>query len=173
MTPTARDSMSPAQRLQPAPRAFSTAFGLLMVAAAEVQAHGLALVAAALAGVAVLAGLQFRPAATIAVLLTISVIVLSDPSPMYAALSGLCAAAYLVLRHAVGAPAVVTATQPTMIAAVGFTFAGVAASSFSPQLPWLPLLAPLAVFGIYALATRPFLAGRSWPTRTGSADYRR
>jgi hypothetical protein len=25
------------------------------------------------------------------------------------------------------------------------------------QLPWLPLLAPLAVFAIYLLATRPFL----------------
>jgi hypothetical protein len=173
MTPRGRESMSPAQRLQPAPRAFSTAFGLLMVAAAQVQAHGPALAAAALAVVAVVAGLQFRPAATIAVLLTISVMVLSNPSPMYAALSGLSAAAYLVLRHAAGPPAAVTATQPTMSAAVAFTFAGVAASSFSPQLPWLPLLAPLAVFGIYALATRPFLAGRSWRTRTGSPDYRR
>jgi hypothetical protein len=85
---------------------------------------------------------------------------------MFAALSGLSAASYLVLRHAVGAPAgFVTATAPTMIAAVVFSFAGVAATTFSLQLPWLPLLAPLAVFGIYALATRPFLGDyRSWPT---------
>jgi hypothetical protein len=143
---------------QPAPRAFSIGFGLLMAAAAEVQAHGFAFAAAALAVIAVLAGLQFRSAATLAVLLTISAIVLSDPSPMFAALSGLCAAAYLVLRHAVGPPAgVVTVTQPTMIAAVGFTVAGIVATSFTPHLPWLPLLAPLAVFGIYALAARPFL----------------
>ena len=77
-----------------------------------------------------------------------SAIVLSDPSPMFAALSGLSAAAYLVLRHAVGAPAgVVTATTPTMIAAVGFAFAGVVATSFAPRLPWSPLLAPVVVFG--------------------------
>jgi hypothetical protein len=156
---------------QPGKRALSTAFGLVMVAAAEVQAHGLAFVAAALAVIAMLVGLQFRPAATFAVLLTMSAIVLSDPSPIFATLSGLCAAVYLVLRHAVGAPAgVVTATQPTMTAAVCFTLAGIVATSFTLQLPWLPLLAPLAVFGIYALATRPFLGNRSWPTRTGLAD---
>ena len=40
--------------------------------------------------------------------------------------------------------------------ALGFTFVGVLAASFPFELPWLPLLAPLAVFGIYVLATRPF-----------------
>ena len=149
MTATSRSPLSP--------RIFSAAFGLLMAAAAEVQAHGMAFVAGSLAMLAVLAGLRFRPAATVAVLLTLTAIVLSDPSPVFAALSGLSAAAYLVLRH--GEPAgVVTATRPTMVAAVGFTFAGVVATSFSPQLPWLPLLAPLAVFGIYVLASRPFVA---------------
>ena len=160
-------------------RALSTAFGLLMAAAAAVQAHGLASVAAALAAIAVLAGLRIRPVATLAVLLAMSAIVLSDPSPMFAALSGLSAAAYLVLRHAVGAPAgVVTATTPTMVAAVGFAFAGVVATSFAPRLPWSPLLAPVVVLAIYALAARPFLGDRQWPpsTRygptepTGSAD---
>jgi hypothetical protein len=154
--PRLQRPMSPAPRLQPATRAFSVAFGLLMAAAAEVQAHGIAFVAGSLAMIAVLAGLRFRPAATLAVLLAMTAIVLSDPSPVFAALSGLSAAAYLVLRH--GEPAgVVTATRPTMIAAVGFTFAGVVATSFAPQLPWLPLLAPLAVFGIYVLAARPFV----------------
>ncbi len=106
--------------------------------------------------IAVLVGLRFRPAATLAVLLALTALVLSDPSPVFAALSGLSAAVYLVLRH--GEPTgLVTATRPTMIAAVGFTFAGVVATSFSPQLPWLPLLAPLAVFAIYVLATRPFV----------------
>ena len=46
-----------------------------------------------------------------------------------------------------------------MIAALGFTFAGVLAASFPFELPWLPLLAPLAVFGIYVLATHPFYKG--------------
>ncbi len=148
-------------------RAFSTAFGLLMAAGAAVQAPGLASVPAALAAIAVLAGLRIRSAATIAVLLAMSAIVLSDPSPMFAALSGLSAAAYLVLRHAVGAAAgVVTATTPTMVAAVGFTFAGVVATSFAPRLPWSPLLAPVVVLAIYALAARPFLGDRKWPSST-------
>jgi hypothetical protein len=146
---------------QPAPRTFSTAFGLLMVATAVVQADRLAFVAAALAVVAVLAGLQFRPAATLAVLLTVAAIMLADPPPVVAALSGLCAAAYLVMRHAVGpAGRVVTTTAPTMIAAAGFTFAGIVATVFPLRLPWLPLLAPVAVVAIFVLAIRPFLAER-------------
>jgi hypothetical protein len=43
-----------------------------------------------------------------------------------------------------------------MLAALGFTFVGVLAASFPFELPWLPLLAPAAVFAIYVLATRPF-----------------
>lgn len=160
----------------PAPRAYSTAFGFLMAAAAAVQAYGLASIAAALAVVAVLGGLQIRQAATLAVLLAMSAIVLSDPSPLFAALSGLSAAAYLVLRHAVGAPAgVVAVTAPTMIAAVGFAFAGVVSTLFAPRLPWSPLLAPVVVFAIYAVATRPFLGDRRWPssTRYGPTEPRR
>jgi hypothetical protein len=145
----------------PAPRTFSTAFGLLMVATAVVQADRLAFVAAALAAIAVLAGLQFRLAATLAVVLTVAAIMLADPPPMLAALSGLCAAAYLVLRHAiVPAGRVATATVPTVVGAVGFTLAGIVATVFPLRLPWLPLLAPVAVFAIYVLAIRPFLADR-------------
>jgi hypothetical protein len=139
-------------------QAFSTAFGLLMVASATVGSHGLAVVAGAVAVIAVGVGIVFRPAATLAVLLSVLTIVLSNPSHLLAALSGLCAAAYLVYRHAAGAPAAVaTGTVPTMIAAVGFTFAGLVATSFPLQVPWLPLVAPLAVLAIYVLATRPFL----------------
>jgi hypothetical protein len=149
-----------------APRTFSTAFGLVMVAAAMVQAHGMALVAAGLAMIAVVVGIQFRSAATLAVLLTVSAIVLSDAPPVFAALSGLCAAAYLTLRHAAGRPAgVVAPTWPTVIGAVGFTVAGLVATWVPLRLPWLPLLAPLAILGIYLLATRPFWGGETRPTR--------
>lgn len=147
---------------QPAPRALSAAFGLLMAASAAVQTDGLALVAVLLAGIAVLVGLQFRAAATLAVLLIVSAIALSGPSPLFAALSGLCATAYLVLRHAAGGPAgVVTATGPTLIAAVGFTLAGVVATLVPLRLPWLPLLAPLSVVLVYALAVHPFMISRN------------
>jgi hypothetical protein len=47
---------------------------------------------------------------------------------------------------------------PTVVGAVGFSFAGLVATSFPLQLPWLPLAAPLAVLAIYVLATRPFLS---------------
>ena len=116
------------------------------------------MIAGAAALVAVGAGIAYRPAATIAVLLAVAVIVMSNPSHVLAALSGLCAAAYLVCRHAVGEPAgVVMGSWPTVVGAAGFSFAGLVATSFPLQLPWLPLAAPLAVLAIYVLATRPFL----------------
>jgi hypothetical protein len=47
---------------------------------------------------------------------TVFTIVLADPSPLLAALSGLSATAYLVLRQAVGAPReVVTANRPHVL----------------------------------------------------------
>ena len=151
--------------MMPAPRAFSTVLGLLMVATASgpvpFVGHRPALVAAGLAVIAVLAGLQLRAAATLAVLATVAAMALADPPPWSAALSGLCAAAYLVLRHAVGPTGrVVTATGATMVGAAGFALAGLVATVFPLKLPWLPLLAPIAVFGIYALAIRPFFADR-------------
>lgn len=148
----------------PAPRTISTAFGLLMVAATEIQTHGIALVAATLAVIAVLAGIAVRPAATLAVMITVSAIVLTDPSPMLAALSGLSAAAYLILRHAACSVAV-TATPPTVIGALGLTSAGLVATSIPLQLPWLPLLAPLAALATYVVATQPSLSIQRPPTR--------
>jgi hypothetical protein len=133
-------------------RALSTAFGLVMVASAAVQADDPGLVAAVAAAAAVMAGSVFRPAATVAVLLTVAVIVLADAPPVLTATSGLCAAAYLVLRHT---PAV---SAPTVLGAVGFTAAGLAAASIPFQLPWVPLVAPLAVLVLYVLVTRPFWA---------------
>ena len=139
----------------------STAFGLVMVAAAGFQTTGPALILAMLATAAVLAGITLRIGATAAVLLAAAAIVVSDAPPIFAALAGLSAACYLVLRYTEGASTrVLGASTRGMIAALGFTFVGVLAASFPFELPWLPLLAPLAVFGIYVLATRPFyLAG--------------
>jgi hypothetical protein len=99
-----------------------------------------------------------RPVATLAVLLAVFAISVSQPSQVLSAVSGLCAAAYLVCRHASGAPAgVVMGSWPTIVGAVGFSFAGLVATSFPLHVPWLPLVAPLAVLAIYVLATRPFL----------------
>ncbi|MGV7274219.1 hypothetical protein PJI13_22900 [Mycobacterium kansasii] len=139
-------------------RVGSSLFGLLMVASAVVGAHGPAVAVGIAAALAVAAGIAFRPAATIAVLLSVSVLVMSDPSQGLAALSGLCAAAYLVCRHAVGtAIGLVAGSLPTIVSAAGFAVAGLVATSFPLQVPWLPLVAPVAVVAIYVLAARPFI----------------
>jgi hypothetical protein len=139
-------------------RILSTACGLVMVAAVAIGSHGPALVAATAAVVAVLAGTLVRPVATLAVLLTVGVIALSDPAATLVAVSGLSAAVYLVLRHAAGGgTGLDSVSGAAVVGAVGFAFAGLVATAFPLQLPWLPLLAPLAVFAVYLLATRPFL----------------
>ncbi len=129
-----------------------------MVGSVADGSQGPAVVAGAAAVVAVGVGIAFRPAATIAVLFSVTAIVVSNPPPVLAAVAGLCAAAYLVCRYAVGTPTgVVMGNWPTVVAAAGFTFVGLVATSFPLQLPWLPLAAPLAVLAIYVLAVRPFL----------------
>jgi hypothetical protein len=138
----------------------STTSGLVMVAAVGIGSHGPALIAATAAVIAVMAGILVRPVATLAVLLAAGVIVLSDPAAALAAVAGLLAAVYLVLRHAAGAEAGLAGVSgATMIGALGFAFAGLVATAFPLQVPWLPLLAPLAVFAVYLLAARPFLRG--------------
>lgn len=137
---------------------FATGFGLMMVGLAADGSHGFAVPTWVAALIAVGVGIVFRPAATLAVLLSVATIMLSGPPLVLVALSGLCAAAYLICRYAAGAYAwVVIGSWPTAVAAVGFTLAGLAAASFPLELPWLPLVAPLGALAIYALATRPFL----------------
>jgi hypothetical protein len=139
---------------QPGARTLSAGFGLLMVAVSAVQAHGAAVIAVVLALVAVGAGLLIRAAATGAVLLTVVALGISDSPPLIAALSGLSATAYLLLRHAAGA-GVITMTRPTLVAMLGFTIAGLAATAVRLDLPWLPLLAPPAAVALYWLALTP------------------
>ena len=155
--------------IQPAPLAFSAAFGLLMVTAAAIHTNRAGDIAIGIAVVALVVGLRYRSAATLSVLSVIAAIVLSvPPPPLFAALSGLSAAAYLVIRHAAEA-AVVTTTRPTVIAMVTFTLIGIGATSMPLHLPWLPLLAPPAVVVIFLLAAWPFLRGlRINPRESGS-----
>jgi hypothetical protein len=148
--------MTPARQLSAG--ILSAGCGVLMVGAVGIGTHGPTLVAATSALAAVLVGTLFRPVATLAVLLTVAVIALSEPAATLAAVSGLCAASYLVLRHAAGSNTGLDGVSgATLAGAAGFTVAGLAATAFPLQLPWLPLLAPLAAFAVYLLATRPFL----------------
>lgn len=158
--------------IQPAPLAFSTAFGLLMVTAAAINTDRAGAVAIGVAVVALLVGLRYPAAATLSVLSVIAAIVLSVPPPLFAALSGQSAAAYLVIRHAAEA-GVVTTTRPTVIAMVTFTVIGIGATSVPLHVPWLPLVAPPAVVLMFLLAAWPFLRGQritpreSGPPRAG------
>ena len=131
-------------------RLISAAFGVVMAAAAAVDAGGPGLVAAALAGVAVLAGLYLRAAATVAVLATVSAIALAEPQPLLAAVSGVAGAAYLVLRHT-------TMTRPTVVGLVGFGAVGVVATAVPAGWSWLPLAAPVAVLLIFLVSIGPFV----------------
>ncbi len=135
--------------------AVATTFGLLMVAATEVQTSGPALIGSVLAAAAVLVGIGWRPAAMLAVAISIVLIALTDPAPAFAALSGLSATCYLVLRHS-GASATQTITAPTAIAALAFAVAGLAATTIPVELPWIPLFAPVAVIVIYVIVVQPF-----------------
>lgn len=151
------------RRAQPAPRLFSTMFGLLMAAAVAAPADGPALLAAAISAVAVAAGLVWRPAATAAVLAAAAALALSEPEVLPAALAGLSAAVYLAVRHA-GPPScgVVTTTPPMMLCVLGFTAVALLAGSWPVALPWLPLIAPVAVGVGYLIVVRPFVHRRQW-----------
>jgi hypothetical protein len=135
--------------------AVATAFGLLMIAATEVQTSGPALIGALLAAAAVVVGIRWRPAAMLAVVISIGLIALTDPAPAFAALSGLSAVGYLVLRHSGGSVGQ-TVTPPTVVAALVFAVAGLAATTIPVELPWVPLVAPVAVIVIYVMVVRPF-----------------
>ncbi|WP_326548549.1 hypothetical protein QGN32_10775 [Mycolicibacterium sp. ND9-15] len=134
-------------------RALSTAFGLVMVAAAALEASDRALVVCAFAVVMVLASNVFRPAATIAVVTATAALVLASAGPTLAALCGLSSTAYLVLRHTADI------SLPTVAGALGFTTVGLAAAMLPFELPWVPLIAPLAALAAVVLATRPFWQG--------------
>lgn len=135
-------------------RALSLAFGLLMVAAGAVQADGPALVASAIGLAAVLTGVLIRSVATLAVVATVLALALSEPSPAIVAIAGLGAAAYLVLRHARGGGDAVTV--PTMLGAVGLTVVAMLGAAIPLGLPWIPLVAPLAVIVVYAMVLGRF-----------------
>lgn len=139
---------------QPAPVLFSTVFGVLMVVASAGPGAAVR-VAVALALLAVVAGAFYRPATVVAVLATVAALALSDPPLLSAAVCGLSATAYLVIRHAVaqdGASDVVTTTAPTVLGMLGFTAGAVIAGLMPWRLAWVALLAPVVVVGIVVAA---------------------
>ena len=148
-------------------RLLSLAFGLLMVAAATLASGGPALVLAAVAVAALVAGLVIRLAATLAVVAVVGALALSEPSPVVAAIAGLAATAYLVVRHADGTDAASALTVPTVLAALGVSAVTVLGATVPLALPWVPLVAPLAVVAAYVIVLDRYAGnpGRGGPLR--------
>jgi CHASE2 domain-containing sensor protein len=79
---------------------------------------------------------------------------------MLAVISGICAAAYLVMRHAC-VPNSVTPTRATAVAALSFGLAGAVITIFPLDVGWLPLIAPFGLLGAFAIATHPYMRHRN------------
>lgn len=137
--------------------AFSAAFGLLMVVTAGGTGGPVVLAALVPALVAVAASLVDRRAAPVAVLLSIIALAISDPAPLFAAVSGLSAATYLVTRHATGS-GTATLTLPMVAGMLGFTAVGLAATAIALPVDWIPLLAPALVAAVLIVVAFPLLA---------------
>ncbi|MCV7134225.1 hypothetical protein H7J06_14640 [Mycobacterium hodleri] len=138
-----------------------------MVAAGTVESAGPALVLAAVAVVALVVGLLIRLAATLAVVAVAGALALSEPSPVVAAIAGLAASAYLVVRHAEGTGAAWVLTAPTVLGALGLTAVTVLGATVPFALPWVPLVAPLAVVAAYVIVLDRYAGdpGRGSPLR--------
>ena len=134
---------------------FSPAFGVLMVAAAVRPGNVWALAALGLAAAAVLAGVFDRRAAVAAVVFTVAGITLGDVVPVFAAVSGLSATAYLLARYSAQA---VTLTTPTLLGMCGFAVAGAAVTTVPVRLTWVPLVAPAIMAAMLILAVAPLVA---------------
>lgn len=143
-------------------RLLAVPFGVVMAGAAAVGADARGLIAVTVAVLAVTAAVFLRVAATAAVLAVIGALAVSDPQPMLAAVSGVCAAAYLVLTHT-------TVTKPTAAGIAGFAAVGVLATTVPADIAWLPLLAPVAAVAVIGVALGPFLRAEDQPTGSGAA----
>lgn len=141
----------------------SAVFGLLMVATAAGSGGPVALAALGLALLAVAVGVVDRRAATAAVLLTVTALAVSDPNPLFAAVSGVSAAVYLLTRHA-AATGAVTLTAPTVAGLLGFTAVGLVGTAIALPVNWIPLLTPVVMAAALIVAALPLLADH----RTGA-----
>lgn len=136
-------------------RALSFAFGLLMVAAGALRGDQSTLAASVVGVLAVVVGVRFGAAATLAVLATIVALGLADPPPFLAAVAGLAAVGYLVLRHARGGAVL---TTPTVVGAVGLSVVAGLGMAVPSTVPWVPLVAPLAVLLSYVTVVVPLFS---------------
>lgn len=139
-------------------RALAVAFGLVMAASAALQADAPGLLAAGVAAAAVLLSAGVASMATVAVTAAAVAMAVSDTVPALAAIGGVAATCYLVLRHA-GPQAL---TRTSVVAVLGAAAVGLVATAVPIELPWAPLVAPLAVLGAFGIAARGLAVRSRW-----------
>ncbi|CAA0124284.1 Uncharacterised protein [Mycolicibacterium vanbaalenii] len=134
----------------------STGLGLVMTVAAGIHTAGVTIILAILTGLAVLVGIRFRRAATLAVLLAAAAVMLTDAPPLATGLAGLASACYLTLRHnECESIRPAPGYSPAIVAALAFAALAVLAASLPLDIPWLPILAPPIMFLAYMMAIQP------------------
>ncbi|MFC7448011.1 hypothetical protein [Rhodococcus daqingensis] len=141
----------------PAPGVMALAAGWSMSAAVVPHAPAPALVAAGLAAIGVLIARWSRIAVVGAVQAALLALVLGDPTPVQAGLAGVGATIFVLAAHAAHAP-VVPAAESGLVVAVAVVTASVTVSVFllPAEIPWIPLVAPLACLAVYALVLAPY-----------------
>ncbi len=146
-------------KARPAAIPATAAAGLLMVASTFPGASVLALLAAGAAALLVLVSLLLRSVAPAAVIAAVVALAVGSPLAASAVLAGLAATAFLLLSALIEAPAeVVIVTRQTLTGAVVFAAIGLAATALPFELRWAPVVAPVLVVVIFAIALTPYIA---------------
>ncbi|MFH5209308.1 hypothetical protein ACHIPZ_14045 [Antrihabitans sp. NCIMB 15449] len=158
-------SWATSQKIPPnvAYRLFAAAAGLVMVAATLPSAPTIAMAVAAPAAMLVVLSAWIRSAAALAVLACVAVLALGEPSAVLASAAGLAATLYLLMIHAEATTTEqsLPTTWQTLFGAVGFACVGLAVVAVPLEVAWLPVLAPVVVVLLFALAIAPFAVASS------------
>ncbi|MFD4268325.1 hypothetical protein [Rhodococcus sp. NPDC058481] len=148
------------------------AAGWSMSVAVVPHAQVPALIAAGLAAAGVLAARWSRIAVVCAVQAALLALALGDPTPVQAGLTGVGATMFTMAAHAAHAP-VVAVAESRLVLAVAVVSAAAAVSVFllPAEIPWLPLVGPVACVAVYALVLAPYVAaGNDEGPRSRSAS---
>lgn len=135
-------------------RAIGLGGGLLMVAAALPDAPPPATIVAVAAAILVVASMRWRVAALGAVQLGLAALVIGDPAPVAAVLSGFAATVFLLGAYATRA--VEPLRSVSLLAAAGFAAAVLAVGVVPADVAWLPVLAPILVLLAFAIVLLPY-----------------
>jgi hypothetical protein len=137
--------------------------GLMMVAATVPDAPVLGWAASAISAVLVLGSVWSRQAATGAVVLVIVALAVGNPPLLLTAVSGLSAVLFLLLSF--GGAALVSLTGALL-----FTGVAMLVSITPIELPWVPVVAPVVVVALFAVAIWPYASVRTTSARAGASS---